>query len=1228
MRTPTQKSKSHPPPTSAKAVKRASSNAASLPIAKKRKVQKKSEASHTRAAATKHHVASPTSVQKRKSSVKNPSALKRTVVVVKKTSPVKKSASAQCAKKTSKTPSVKTLIKKISGHKTASQIKVKTTHQKKPARKIITVRKQNAIKKITDNNSDQGRPSLISVSELKAEEQSAPQQQTQPQKKLTYKLESHLSKKKMQVVKLKKTKENSQTPALKSKAKPPSKVQPLPKRIKNIKRVVVSKGASKKKITVRKKQIITEDVHPQVGISDGGRETGISVICEEKVQTPLDFCDDATGTNDKEKPNKNKTKEELSLKKAKATRKKNPKKCSEDESERKTLGELDEQSGPSKDLLPCVVDSAEVTRDVSIKGCSEEPSMAEKVKGLVKKKTKSALPDSTKDKEKLVNRAKVVSAKVRKTAKKKGLIHPNHKVQRTKKTHPEADTIVETERENVSAEVTAALPSSPSGNNDDSSTSDEITLDRLRQQQVKVDEYNATDSPSSPVNSTVEAVGGRLKSEIPETKQVMTLSSFKLEEPPQVPSPKRLSTSEEENLKDMKSKIKVKLECNESDANHSLPSSAAKKVTKKKLLAIKQKEKSSDKNKHRNISLKKEVNENSLEGNSDQSGSISSRDKDESTKKLVDVKKTIKISKSESSKSGGNTSDTDQRARRMKLFGFWSGPKRHRVASLNALAKVHCLYENESRGALIGYCRAAKITKKVVKPAKKSSQSEDQDEYEDEDDSSAESVVCTRTLRTSPGRRGVGKHWDPTNTSSTSSSSSSSEDNDNTSEESGSRNSSGQQPPSPPPSYKQKHQKINEANKKKTHVKNIKKVVRQRRNRSELMMDLKDMVVRKRMASLNASAILAASYSVEKRQARPAKEETVEPKEKESSPVAEPVTRRKKTRKRVLSKRIIEDNSSSSSSEVEVEECCDSGRSVIELRTTPVSNNQVAVIVNQDTDVTITGVYVNSTTRSTHHEGYCSIAGMQYRISSTSHTQTEATAVATETVLHTSATAPPEHPPVPHHAAPDPPLKSYTPLGALSLLKVGVKIRTCKAKVVAKFETGEAEVETKLETCEAKVGSKLKAFEVETKLETGEVEVEPKFKIGEVTKPKTRKAEVETKLERGDAEVGGKLKTFEAEVGTELETREAEVEMKLETGEVEVEDEKSAVNCRSAPKKPRGYCTYEGGYTWRPATATVFRSQRQIRSPLFLMEVGTLAFVSQPVVRTLEGTCVGLLASS
>nr|CAD7463606.1 unnamed protein product [Timema tahoe] len=38
------------------------------------------------------------------------------------------------------------------------------------------------------------------------------------------------------------------------------------------------------------------------------------------------------------------------------------------------------------------------------------------------------------------------------------------------------------------------------------------------------------------------------------------------------------------------------------------------------------------------------------------------------------------------------------------------------------------------------------------------------------------------------------------------------------------------------------------------------------------------------------------------------------------------------------------------------------------------------------------------------------------------------------------------------------------------------------------------------------------------------------------------------------------------------------------------------------------------------AFVSVFRSQRQIRSPLFLMEVATLAFGSQPVARTMD-TC-------
>lgn len=346
-------------------------------------------------------------------------------------------------------------------------------------------------------------------------------------------------------------------------------------------------------------------------------------------------------------------------------------------------------------------------------------------------------------------------------------------------------------------------------------------------------------------------------------------------------------------------------------------------------------------------------------------------------KKMVIIKKRVL-------KQGKNTStDTEQKGRKLKLYGFWNGPKRHRVASLNALAKVHCLYENESRGALLDVIKRT--------PSQKSASKSDSEPIIDTVE------PTTRTLRSVPGLRGVGKHW---------------EMHDDTSSFSSDNESSVDGPKrvfTLPPSYKQKQQqkeqKKQEALEKKeekvekkeekedikeeknedseVEVKPKKKVVRKKRSRTELIMDLKDMVVRKRMASLNASAILAASYSVEKK------------------PLRSPKT----------------DDSTSDSSDTSVESVCsdkkrkcydpdvkkEEDRKVIEVHASP--NKKVAVILNQDTDVTITGVYVNSTTRSAHHEGYCSIAGMQYRISATSHTQTNATAVATETLLHTG----PEH---------------------------------------------------------------------------------------------------------------------------------------------------------------------------------------------------------------------------
>jgi len=75
----------------------------------------------------------------------------------------------------------------------------------------------------------------------------------------------------------------------------------------------------------------------------------------------------------------------------------------------------------------------------------------------------------------------------------------------------------------------------------------------------------------------------------------------------------------------------------------------------------------------------------------------------------------------------------------------------------------------------------------------------------------------------------------------------------------------------------------------------------------------------------------------------------------------------------------------------------------------PVSTS---VVIVQDTDVTITGVYVNSSLGASQEAGYCK---MQYRVQSS---------VTEERVLRAPSSTLPEQPP-----------KSYTPLGALSSMR-------------------------------------------------------------------------------------------------------------------------------------------------------------------------------------------------
>ncbi|XP_015182252.1 PREDICTED: uncharacterized protein LOC107069441 [Polistes dominula] len=310
-----------------------------------------------------------------------------------------------------------------------------------------------------------------------------------------------------------------------------------------------------------------------------------------------------------------------------------------------------------------------------------------------------------------------------------------------------------------------------------------------------------------------------------------------------------------------------------------------------------------------------------------------------------------------SKKKERSNSPSDERARRMRLFGFWSGPKRHRVASLNALAKVHCLYENETGGVYLGGFCKPKPEKEKQKKKEEKDESQAQKEKEKKAEKKPEELPTPkRKLRNVPGLRG--KHWDMLESSSSS--------------------------PSSDEDYEREK-----------NVERSKKKVIKRRKRNEEVMDLKDMVVCKRMASLNASAILAASYSDEKNRCGSSNSSSSSDCSSESE--VEIIKRRKQHDSDPEKKK---------------------GRQGSDPDDVLKPSKKV-VIVNQDTDVTITGVYVNQT-RSTHHEGFCSIAGMQYRISSTSHTQTAATAVATE--LHDQQKA-------------EQPCKSYTPLGALSSMQ-------------------------------------------------------------------------------------------------------------------------------------------------------------------------------------------------
>lgn len=352
--------------------------------------------------------------------------------------------------------------------------------------------------------------------------------------------------------------------------------------------------------------------------------------------------------------------------------------------------------------------------------------------------------------------------------------------------------------------------------------------------------------------------------------------------------------------------------------------------------------------------------------------------------------------------------------------------RKQRMASLNAMAMVHCLYDNDSKSASVSSYDSTEFSddNMIVEPVETKRKKEPSPvpevkvetkdtavvKYEKEQflvQDPSDPMINRESLRTAPGLRSIGKHWDM-NSSSISSTLSdenlemiaspivikeitaSLEKPKNALKKKFARALRRQI--SEESSEEEKHQALLLEEKKRM-------VRRRRRQRKEITMDLKDMVVCKRMASLNATAILAASYSsltgkrtitVKSSGKAEEKRENVENFEKTESVIA-----KIKSRKLPFIRKKF-----SSSSDADVEDEADlSGGEVVVKSASSSGKQQVSLIVNQDSGVTITGVYLNSTTKSTHHQGYCSISGMQYRISSTSHTQTEATTVTTEPIV-------------------------------------------------------------------------------------------------------------------------------------------------------------------------------------------------------------------------------------
>lgn len=318
---------------------------------------------------------------------------------------------------------------------------------------------------------------------------------------------------------------------------------------------------------------------------------------------------------------------------------------------------------------------------------------------------------------------------------------------------------------------------------------DEVKHNFADKKQVK--ETKTTKKESSPIKTIKEkpkelkVTKASKKSAAAIKKKDVPVKATKKKKSPNKPDKSSQSASDSEP-------IPKKKMTTEKETKSKIKQAQAKKAKQKKVMAKKSKTRYS-----------------SNESDSDDDDDDSSDGDEVLAKKYYKTKNlTSSTSNTSESESGSCTSVRTRvnkrrkaavKNRRMRLFGFYSGPKRHRMASLNALAKVQCLYENESRTAQeLGFVReprvvpkvtSAKLRAPVVIVANENDDASDSNNENMEDDNIGVSgsgkkktipkdplsetdvkieceVIGSRSLRTAPGIRGAGKLWEMGNMSS------------------------------------------------------------------------------------------------------------------------------------------------------------------------------------------------------------------------------------------------------------------------------------------------------------------------------------------------------------------------------------------------------------------------------------------------------------------------------